>query len=79
MLEGVHNVLDGKKFIKLGEKNLCTLKNKGSKHLLHTHHYFNEVKNYIPPPEKVKKPKGAEQEIALSKFNGLLDVDELTR
>lgn len=39
--------LDGKKFIKLGEKNLCTLKNKGSKHLLHTHHYFNEVKNYI--------------------------------
>ena len=39
----------------------------------------NEVKNYIPPPEKVKKPKGAHQEIALSKFNGLLDVDELSR
>ena len=39
----------------------------------------NEVKTYIPPPEKVKKLKGAEQEIALSKFNSLLDVDELTR
>ena len=39
----------------------------------------NEVKNYISPPEKVKKPKGAEQEIALSKFNSLLDVDELSR
>ena len=35
--------------------------------------------NKYTPPEKVKKPKGAEQEIALSKFNSLLDVDELTR
>ena len=39
----------------------------------------NEVKTYVAPPEKVKKPKGHEQEIALSKFNSLLDVDELTR
>jgi hypothetical protein len=39
----------------------------------------NEVKTYTPPPEKVKKPKGATQEIALSKFNSLLEVDELSR
>jgi hypothetical protein len=37
------------------------------------------VKTYTPPPEKVKKPKGATQEIALSKFNSLLEVDELSR
>ena len=40
-------LLDGKKFIKLGEKRLCTLKTKGSTHLLHTHHYFNEINSYI--------------------------------
>ena len=39
----------------------------------------NEVKNYIPPPEKIKKINGAKQEIALSKFNSLLEIDELTR
>ena len=40
-------LLDGKKFIKLGEKKLCTLKTKGSKHLLHTHHYFSEINSFI--------------------------------
>lgn len=39
----------------------------------------NEVKNYIAPPEKLKKETGSEKEIALSKFNSLLDIDELTR
>ena len=39
----------------------------------------NEVKSYTPPPEKVKKIKGAEKEIALSKFNTLIDIDELSR
>ena len=39
----------------------------------------NEVKTYVAPPEKVKKPKGAEQEIALSKYNTLIDIDELNR
>ena len=39
----------------------------------------NEVKTYTPPPEKVKKPKGAEKEIALSKYNALIDIDELNR
>lgn len=39
----------------------------------------NEVKTYVAPPEKVKKLKGAEQEIALSKYNTLIDIDELNR
>jgi hypothetical protein len=39
----------------------------------------NEVKNYIPPPEKMKKIIGSEKEIALSKFNTLMDIDELKR
>ena len=39
----------------------------------------NEVKTYTPPPEKVKKINGAQQEIALSKYNSLLDIDELHR
>lgn len=39
----------------------------------------NEVKSYTPPPEKIKKINGAKQEISLSKFNSLLDVDELSR
>ena len=39
----------------------------------------NEVKNYIPAPEKIKKVTGSDKEIALSKFNTLLDIDELTR
>jgi len=39
----------------------------------------NEVKNYIPPPEKIKNIVGSEKEIAISKFNTLLDIDELTR
>ena len=39
----------------------------------------NEVKNYIPAPEKIKKVTGSEKEIALSKFNTLLDIDELHR
>ena len=39
----------------------------------------NEVNNYVAPPEKIKKPKGAENEIALSKFNTLIDIDELNR
>jgi len=39
----------------------------------------NEVKLYTPPPEKIKKINGAKQEIALSKFNSLLDIDELIR
>ena len=39
----------------------------------------NEVKSYTPPPEKIKKINGAKQEIALSKFNSLLEIDELTR
>ena len=39
----------------------------------------NEVKTYTKPPEKVKKIKGSEKEIALSKFNTLLDIDELRR
>lgn len=39
----------------------------------------NEVKNYIPPPEKIKQIKGSEKEIAMSKFNTLIDIDELSR
>ena len=39
----------------------------------------NEVKTYTPPPEKVKKPKGVNHEIALSKYNSLIDIDELNR
>ena len=39
----------------------------------------NEVKNYIPPPEKMRKIIGSEKEIALSKFNTLMDIDELKR
>jgi len=39
----------------------------------------NEVKTYTPPPEKVKKATGSAKEIALSKFNTLLDIDELSR
>jgi hypothetical protein len=39
----------------------------------------NEIKSYIPPPEKIKKINGPKQEIALSKFNSLLDIDELHR
>ena len=39
--------LDGKKFIQLGGKKLCTLKNSGSSHLLHTSHYFHEIKNFL--------------------------------
>ena len=39
----------------------------------------NEVQSYIPPPEKIKTINGPKQEIALSKFNSLLDIDELHR
>ena len=39
----------------------------------------NEVKNYIPPPKKIKQIKGSEKEIAMSKFNTLMDIDELSR
>ena len=39
----------------------------------------NEVKSYIPKPDKVKKIIGAEKEIALAKFNSLMDIDELSR
>ncbi len=39
--------IDGKKFVNLGAEKLCTLKNKGSTHLSHTYHYFNEIKKYI--------------------------------
>ena len=39
----------------------------------------NEVKNYTPPPEKIKNAIGLDKEIALSKFNILLDIDELSR
>lgn len=39
----------------------------------------NEVKTYNPPPEKIKKINGPKQEIALSKFNSLLEIDELSR
>lgn len=39
--------INGKKFVQLGEKKLCTLKNSGSTHLLHTSHYFHEIKNFL--------------------------------
>ena len=39
--------INGKKFVQLGGKKLCTLKNSGSTHLLHLSHYFNEIKEYI--------------------------------
>ena len=40
----------------------------------------NEVKHYTPPPPNLtKKVIGSEKEIALSKFNTLIDIDELTR
>jgi hypothetical protein len=39
----------------------------------------NEVKTYTPPPEKIKKSNNAEKEIALSKYNTLIDIDELNR
>ena len=39
--------INGKKFIQLGEKKLCTLKDIGSTHLLHTYHYFDEIKDFL--------------------------------
>ena len=39
--------INGKKFVQLGEKKLCTLKNSGSSHLLHLSHYFHEIKNFL--------------------------------
>ena len=39
----------------------------------------NEVMNYISPPEKIKKMIGSDKEIALSKFNTLMDIDEMSR
>lgn len=39
--------INGKKFVQLGEKKLCTLKNSGSRHLLHLSHYFHEIKKII--------------------------------
>tara|TARA_B110000967_G_C18896907_1_gene571375 strand:+ start:256 stop:1338 length:1083 start_codon:yes stop_codon:yes gene_type:complete len=39
----------------------------------------NEVTNYIPAEEKIKKIIGSEREIALSKFNAFMDIDELSR
>ena len=39
--------INGKKFVQLGEKKLCTLKNSGSYHLLHLSHYFHEIKKII--------------------------------
>ena len=39
--------INGKKFVQLGERKLCTLKNSGSYHLLHLSHYFHEIKKII--------------------------------
>jgi len=39
----------------------------------------NEVTNYIPVKQKIKKMIGSEKEIALSKFNTLIDIDEMSR
>ena len=40
----------------------------------------NEIKHYTPPPPKPKKKIiGSEKEIALAKYNSLLDIDELIR
>ena len=39
--------INGKKFVQLGEKKLCTLKSSGSNHLLHLSHYFHEIKKFI--------------------------------
>ena len=39
--------INGKKFVQLGERKLCTLKKSGSYHLLHLSHYFHEIKKII--------------------------------
>ena len=40
----------------------------------------NEAKHYTPPPPKPKKKLiGLNKEISLSKFNTLIDIDELMR
>ena len=36
--------INGKKFVQLGERKLCTLKNSRSSGLLHLSHYFHEIK-----------------------------------
>jgi hypothetical protein len=39
--------INGKKFVQLGERKLCTLKNSRSSGLLHLSHYFHEIKKII--------------------------------
>ena len=39
--------IDGKKFVQLGERKLCTLKNSSTSGLLHLSHYFHEIKKII--------------------------------
>ena len=39
--------INGKKFVQLGKKKLCTLKNIGSTHLLKLSHFFHEIKKII--------------------------------
>jgi hypothetical protein len=39
----------------------------------------HEIKEYIAPPPKVKHKISLGKEVDISKFNSLIDIDELTR
>ena len=39
----------------------------------------NEQTSYTPPLPKMKRVIGVDKEIAISKFNSLIDIDELNR